>query len=256
MTEPERLPPTNEESEEELARMSLFEHLEELRSRILRSVVVLVLGFFVCFGFAKQIYRVLALPIEPYVDKLAFSRVQDPFMIYVKVALLAAVFLTSPFIMWQVWRFVSPGLYKRERRMAIPFVVLSSGFFIGGGMFGYFIAFPFAVEFLLGMGEQFEPVIMIGEYLSIQTMILLGLGVMFQLPIVIFLLAQIGVVTPGFLIRHFRWAVVIIFIVAAVITPTPDVINLCIVALPTIALYLLGVGAAWAVQRGKRKRGE
>ncbi len=253
MSQPEALPPAVAE-EEDLERMSLFEHLEELRSRILRSVVALVLGFFVCFAFAQQIYGILELPIKPYVEKLSFLRVTDPFMIYVKVAFLASIFLTSPFLMWQMWGFVSPGLYRKEKRMAVPFVFFGSAFFIGGGLFGYFIAFPYAVEFLLGIGSQFEAVITVDTYFSFLVMILLGLGLMFQLPMVIFMLAQIGFVTPAFLMRHFRWAVLIIFIVAAIITPTPDPFNLCVVALPTIALYLLGVGAAWLVQRGKRKK--
>ena len=249
MTEPHALPPVEEP--EELERMSLFEHLEELRRRILISLAAIVVGFFVCFAFAEEIYAFLARPITPHVEALAFSTVTSPFLVYVKVAALASVFLTSPIILWQVWGFIAPGLYRHEKSYALPFVFFGSSFFLAGGVFGYVIAFPYAVEFLLGMGEQFQPVIMVDSYLSFLITILLGLGMMFELPILIFMLSQLGVVSPRFLMRHFRWAVLIIFIVAAIITPTPDPVNLCVVAVPTILLYLLGVGASALARRGK-----
>ncbi|HVS63383.1 MAG TPA: twin-arginine translocase subunit TatC [Thermoanaerobaculia bacterium] len=242
---------------EELQRMTLLEHLEELRSRILRSLAALLVGFGVCFAFAKPIYNVLAQPVVPYIEggKLSFLRVTDPFIVYVKVALLAGVFLMSPFILYQVWKFVSPGLYSREKRYAMPFVFFGSSFFLAGGLFGYFVAVPFAVRFLiLEMGENFEPVITVDFWLNFLINVLLGLGLMFELPIMIFMLAMLGVVTPRFLLKHFRWAVLIIFVVAAVITPTPDVVNLCVVAIPTILLYLLGVAGAALAIRLRRKR--
>ena len=152
-------------------------------------------------------------------------------------------------VLYQFWRFVSPGLYRRERLYAVPFVFLGSFFFLAGGAFAYYVAFPFAVEFLIEMGEAFEPTITVTHYFGFLLLIMLGLGLMFELPIVIFFLAQIGIVTPRFLMRHFRWAVLGIFIIAALLTPTPDVVNLCIFALPTIGLYLLGVAAAALVGR-------
>jgi sec-independent protein translocase protein TatC len=229
--------------------MTLLEHLEELRRRILYTLAAVLVGFFACFAFAARIYDVLALPIKPFVPKLSFLKVTDPFIIYVKVAIVAALFLTSPFILYQVWRFVAPGLYRKEKRYAIPFIFFGSTFFLTGGLFGYFVAWPFAVDFLINLGGAFEPVITVDFYLNQLITVLLGLGVMFELPVFIFLLAQIGVVTPAFLMRHFRWAVLAIFLLAAVITPTPDVINLLVVALPTLVLYLLGVGAAYLAQR-------
>ena len=255
-----QLPPPRELARSEaddLPRMTLLEHLDELRSRILRSLAALVVGFGVCFAFAKPIYNALAKPVLPYVEggKLSFLRVTDPFIVYVKVALLAGVFLMSPFILYQVWRFVSPGLYARERRFALPFVFFGSSFFLAGGLFGYFIAVPFATRFLIEeMGENFEPVITVDFWLNFLINVLLGLGIMFELPILIFMLAMLGVVTPRFLLKHFRWAVLIIFLVAAIITPTPDIVNLCVVAIPTILLYLLGVGAAAFALRLRRKR--
>lgn len=232
---------------EDLPQMSLLAHLEELRRRLVRTILAVVVGFGACWAFAHPIFQFLAAPIYRYLpegSRLTFLGVTDPFILYVKVAALAGLFLTSPFVLYQVWAFVAPGLYRRERLYAGPFVVLGSLFFFAGGLFAYYVAFPFAVEFLLGMGEQFEPMITIERYFGFLLTVILGLGLMFELPIIIFLLARMGVVTPRFLMRNFRWAVLIIFIVAAVITPTPDVVNLCLFAVPTILLYLLGVGAA------------
>ncbi len=258
---PERLPAAKQgrkkrdEEEEELPRMTLLEHLDELRRRILRTLIVVFAAFFACFAFAGQIYELLAAPIQPHVDQLTFDGVTDPFVVQVKVALLAAVFVTSPYLVGQLWGFVSPGLYRREKRYAIPFIFFGSFFFIGGGAFGYFVALPFAAEFLVNMGlrSNWDADIRIERYLSFAINVLLGLAAMFQLPILIFMLSQLGIVTPRFLMRHFRWAVLIIIFISAAITPTTDVVNMTIVAGPTLLLYLLGVGAAALVQRRRRR---
>ena len=263
-SEPERLPPTqparrqSEEDEEELPRMTLLEHLDELRRRILRTLIVVVVAFFGCFFFAEEIYTLLARPIAPHIDQLVFDGVADPFIVQVKVALLAAVFVTSPYLVGQLWGFVAPGLYRREKRYAIPFIFFGSFFFLGGGAFGYLVALPFATEFLVEMGlnADWDADIRIERYFSFAVNVLLGLAIMFLLPIVIFMLSQLGIVTPRFLMRHFRWAVLIIIILSAAITPTPDAVNMTIVAGPTLLLYLLGVGASALVQRRRKKREE
>lgn len=242
---------------EELPAMTLLDHLEELRRRIVYSLIALGLGIAGAWGFREQIFAFLARPIQPYLPegrKLAFLAVTDPFTIYFKMSALVGLFAVSPFLIYQVYAFVAPGLYRRERRAAVPFVLCGTLFFLMGGYFAYRVAFPFAVEFLLGMGESFEAIITVQKYFGFLMTMVLGLGLMFELPIFLFLLATLGVVTPGFLLRHFRWAVLIIFTIAAIVTPTPDVVNLCIFALPTIGLYLLGVGAAWVVVRGKKRR--
>ncbi len=249
MSESER---ADAKSSEDLPRMSLMEHLEELRKRILWSIIAVVAGFLLCWAFAKQIAEFLARPIYrvlPEGERLIFLGLTDAFILYVKVALLAGVFLAAPVVLYQVWRFVAPGLYQRERGYAVPFIFFGTLFFVGGGMFAYFVAFPFAIEFLLQMGSAFEPQITVDRYYRFLLYIIFGLGLMFELPIVIFFLARVGVVTPRFLMRHFRWAVLIIFVMAAVVTPTPDVVNLLLFAMPTIVLYLLGVGAAALVGR-------
>lgn len=249
-------PGNSSASEEDLQRMSLLEHLEELRQRIFRSIIAVAVVFVFCWFFVERIAEFLAQPIYkalPEGSRLTFLGVTDPFIIYVKVAALMALFLASPFVLYQVWRFVAPGLYQRERRRAIPFIFFGSLFFIAGGAFAYYVAFPFAVDFLVGMGAAFQPMITVERYFRFLLYVILGLGLMFELPIIIFLLAQMGVVTPRFLIRHFRWAVLLIFVAAAFVTPTPDVVNLLMFALPTILLYLLGVGAAALVLRRKKK---
>jgi sec-independent protein translocase protein TatC len=242
---PERasLPPT----EEELDRMSLMQHLEELRKRIAWSLLGLAVAFMPCWIFHEQIVEWMSRPLHAYRPdlKLAFLEITAPFILYFKVTSLAAVFLASPFILYQFWQFVAPGLYRKEKMYAIPFIGSATFFFLAGGAFGYYVAFPSAVHFLLDMGRQFSPVITIDAYFSFLITVILGLGLMFELPIVILLLAAIGIVTPQFLLRQWRVAVIIIFIIAAIVTPTPDVVNLCIFAAPACALYFLGVAAAF-----------
>jgi sec-independent protein translocase protein TatC len=239
---------------EELPRMTLIQHLEELRNRILRSLLALAVGFGVCFFFAKPIFRFLQRPILDYLPegkKLVFLKVTDPFVLYMKVAALAGLFLVLPYVLFQVWRFIAPGLYRHEKRYSVPFIVFGSFFFLAGGVFAYYVAFPYAVQFLINVGEDFEPAITGPSYLSFLLTVILGMSLMFELPVFIFALSSIGVVSPRSLLRNFRWAVLIIVVIAAVITPTPDVFTLGVFAVPTIALYLLGVGAAALVQGQK-----
>jgi sec-independent protein translocase protein TatC len=238
-----RLPP----AEEELDRMSLMEHLEELRRRILWSILSLAIAFAPCWYFRELLVAFLSRPIHQIKPdlKLAFLGVTDPFILYFKVTGLAAVFLAAPFILYQLWQFVAPGLYRREKMYIVPFILSGTLFFLAGGAFGYYVAFPQAIRFLLEIGQQFEPVITIERYFSFLITVILGLGLMFELPIVVLLLAMIGIVSPQFLLRQWRVAVVLIFIVAAIVTPTPDIVNLCIFAVPACTLYFLGVAAAF-----------
>ncbi len=170
-------------------------------------------------------------------------------MLYINIALLAGVFVASPVILYQLWLFIAPGLYKHERRWVWPFVILSVLFFVGGGYFGYAVGFPMVAQFLVATGEDFMPVLKIDDYLDITSKLLLGMGLVFETPILIFFLARMGVVTEKWLLAKFRYAVLIIFIVAALITPTPDIPTQCAFALPMCALYLLGVGMAWVFKK-------
>jgi sec-independent protein translocase protein TatC len=246
---------------EELPRMSLIQHLEELRKRILWSLAFAGVAFFFCWNRREQIFSFLEGPIKkilPPGAKLVFMGITDPFILYFKVAGLAALFVASPFLLYQLWRFISPGLYRRERRYVLPFIFFGTLFFLSGGAFAYKIAFPYAAQYLIEVGSKFQPMLTIDRYFGLEMGIILGLGLMFELPIVIFTVCEIGLVTPRFLIKHFRYAVLIIFILSAILTPTPDVFNMCVFATPTLGLYLLGVGAAALAQlrRGRRQRRE
>jgi sec-independent protein translocase protein TatC len=230
--------------------MSLLEHLEELRRRIVVSAAAVGVAFLGCWALREPLAELLSRPIArllPQGSRLVFLGITDPFVLYFKMAALAALFVASPVVFYQVWRFVAPALYRSEKRYALPFVLLGTLFFAAGGVFAYAVAFPFAVEYLLDLGSAFQPVITADRYFRFLLYAILGLGLMFELPVLIALLARLGIVTPGFLLRNFRWAVLLIFVAAAVLTPTPDVVNLCLFAVPTIALYLLGTGAAWLV---------
>lgn len=241
---PELEPETGRRGEEELPRMTLLEHLEELRRRILISIVAVVIAFLACWAYAPRIFHWLERPILQFLpegEKLAFTALADPFLLYIKVALLAGVFVASPVILWQVWLFIRPGLYRHERRMAAPFLVFTTLFFVAGGYFGYRVAFPMVVRFLLGVGQEFRQVITIQSYFAMLSKILLGLGLVFELPILIFFLARLGLVTARGMLRVFRWAVLAVFVVAAVITPTPDIATQTVFAVPMLLLYLLGV---------------
>jgi sec-independent protein translocase protein TatC len=244
------------DEETDLPRMSFLEHLEELRRRILISVTAIIVAFAICWGFAPAIFRWLQEPVIhllPPGDKLAFTRLAAPFFLYMKVAVLAGVFAASPVVLWQLWRFISPGLYRRERMYAAPFIIFSTLFFVGGGYFGYRVVFPMAAGFFLEMGKDFQQVITIDDFFAIASKIILGMGLVFETPMLIFFLARLGIVTPQFLLRKFKYAVLIIFIIAAIITPTPDPVTQSALAVPMILLYLLGVGISMLF--GKKEEG-
>ncbi|MCP4897286.1 MAG: twin-arginine translocase subunit TatC [bacterium] len=236
------------ESDENLDRMSLLDHLDELRRRIMYSAIAVFLGFLGCWYLAPTIFHWLQQPILvalPEGEQLAFTDLAGPFLLYIKVAFLSALFLTSPFILSQVWFFIQPGLYTKERRLALPFIFFTSLFFVAGGYFGYRIAFPMVVKFLLSVGEDFKQVVTIQTYFSMMSKILIGLALVFEMPMLIFFLARLGIVSGRQLIKWFRWAVLAIFITAAIITPTPDIATQTVFAVPMIFLYLLGIGIAF-----------
>jgi sec-independent protein translocase protein TatC len=250
-------PNSPESREDELGRMPLLAHLRELRTRIFWSIAFTLLAFFPCWWKVELIFDFLEKPIKailPPGKKLAYMGITDPIILYLKVAGLAALFLASPFVLYQIWKFISPGLYKKERRFVLPFILFGTLFFLAGGAFAYKVAFPYAARFLIGMGSDFEPVLTIERYFGFEMGVIFGLGVIFELPILIYTVCEIGLVTPRFLIKHFRYAVLIIFIVSAILTPTPDVFSMCVFATPTLGLYLLGVGAAALSQMRKSRR--
>ena len=230
-------------------KMTFLEHLDELRVRLVHSVAALVVAFALCWNYHEPIFHFLTQPLrdhDPNV-KFIYTGPSEALILYMKMAFFVGIFVASPYVLWQVWSFIAPGLYPSEKKWALPFIGLGTLFFAGGAAFGHFYLFPITFQFLGGFGGtdmQFLP--KIDEYFSFYSWFLLGLGVVFQLPVVIFVLSRIGLVTAPFLLRQFKWAVLGSFIVAAVLTPTPDMVVQTTLALPMIGLYLLGVLVAWA----------
>jgi sec-independent protein translocase protein TatC len=240
--------------EAELPKMSFLDHLEELRKRLIVSFVALGVTFLACWNFADRIFGWIQAPLTKFLppgdQKLAYTRLTEPFFLYMKVAFFAAIFVASPILMWQVWRFISPGLYKRERRYAAPFIIFASLFFILGGYFGYHFILPGTCAFFVETGAKFKQMIKVDEYFSFASTIILATGAVFETPILIFFLARLGIVTPAFLMQKSKYAIVLSFVIAAIVTPTPDMVTQTFLAVPMIALYFLGVGVAYMF--GKR----
>ncbi len=236
--------------------MSFLEHLEELRKRLFRSVVAIAGAFALSLTYSRQILDFFLAPIRPFLgeQKPVFLELAEPFMLYMKVSFLVALFLASPFVLYQVWAFIRPGLYPRERHYALPFVVFATVFFLAGGAFGYYVGFPAACRFLLGMAQGFTPALRVSSLFSFESKIVLGMGLVFELPTVIYFLARLGLITAGYLWRNLKYAVLIIFVVAALITPTPDVVTQCLFAGPMIVLYLIGILVAHLFGRERAPR--
>ncbi len=245
----------DDDQERELPKMSFLDHLDELRKRLLVSIVALMAGFLVCWGYADKIYGYLQAPllkVLPPGDKLAYTRLTAPFILYMKVAFLAGIFLAAPVILLQLWLFIAPGLYKRERRLAAPFIIGATIFFVLGGYFGYRYLLPGMCGFFVETGKQFKQMITVDDYYSFSSTIILATGAVFETPILIFFLARLGIVTPAFLLQKFKYAVVLAFIISAIVTPTPDMMTQTSLALPMIGLYLIGVAVAYLF--GKKVR--
>jgi sec-independent protein translocase protein TatC len=227
--------------------MTFIEHLEELRWRLIWSIVSIGVAFGVCWVFAGDLYELASAPIRanPAVT-LSLARPQDIIGLNVKVTLVAALFLSAPFVLAQAWLFISPGLYPHERRYAVPFVLSTTVLFVTGGAFGYFVAFPLALQFLLGwiLESHIVPIIDAGEYFNLFFTIIVALGLVFQIPAVIFVLSRIGLVDARFLLMKLKYAVFGCVVVSAIVTPTTDPWNMMVIAVPMIVLYLVGIVVA------------
>jgi sec-independent protein translocase protein TatC len=250
-TDPER----DEDQGELHGQMSFLDHLEELRKRIINTLIAVGLAFLACYTFADDIFRIVSQPILAAHANLNMMSPTEGFNLQIKTSLVAAIFLSAPFILAQVWLFISPGLYKHERRYAAPFIFFSSILFVTGGLFGYFIAFPFAIQFLLQMGQDMglTMVISASEYYNLFIAIELGLGVVFEIPAVIFLLSRIGLVSAGFLLKNTKYAILLSFVLAAILTPSSDIPNMMVMAVPMIALYMLGIIVAFLFGKKRKK---
>ncbi|MBI1355602.1 MAG: twin-arginine translocase subunit TatC [Acidobacteria bacterium] len=248
----------DDEDEEGMARMSFLEHLEELRTRIVRSALGLLLAYVVALAAAPQLFTVFSSPFNraaaplPYDPPLTLTQItptEQFYLMYVKIPLLASIFLAAPWLMYQIWSFIAPGLYKRERRWAVPFIFSTATLFILGGLFCYFIALRFALAFLIGLGydQNVRPMISLESYYDMFFNLHIGLGLVFQMPIVIFFFTLLRITTPGFLMSNGRYAILIIFVIAAVITPTPDVTTMLTFAAPMVLLFYVGIAASYLI---------
>ncbi len=218
--------------------MTLVGHLEELRHRILISLAAISIGTCIAFWKIKPIVSYLARPV----GHLVFLSPTEAFMAYFKLAFFAGLFLASPVVLYQVWGFTSAGLNEKERRIFLFFLPFSIALFLGGAAFAFFIVIPWALKFLINFaGPEVLPVISISEYLSFITILTLIFGVVFELPIAIIILSKLGLVTPAFLSKNRKWAILIIFLAAAVLTPTPDAFTQILMAVPMIILYEISI---------------
>lgn len=235
--------------------MSFLEHLEELRIRLVRSMIALAAGFAACWGFSETIFHFIAGPLRrayPTVQFIATSPTET-FMLFMKMSFFAGIFLVAPFVLWQIWAFIAPGLYPHEKRYGLPFILFGAVFFIMGGAFGHYVLFPLTFSFLSQIGKNdvtFMP--KISEYFTFYSWFLLGIGLVFQLPVVIFVLARIGLVTAGFLLRQTKYAVLAAFVISALITPTGDVVTQSVLAVPIVGLYLIGIVVAFVFGRPRK----
>jgi sec-independent protein translocase protein TatC len=240
--------------------MSLLGHLEELRKRIVFSVLGVMGGFLLCWSFADRIFGLMQQPIlgvlrhHGIAGGLVYLNPTEPFNLYLEVALVAGLFAASPFVFYQLWLFIAPGLYRTEKRYVLPFLLATVGLFIAGGLFGYKMVYPASLDFLIGYGQRFQPMITIGEYTKLFVTITLGLGLIFEMPILVFFLALMRVITARWMWRNLQYSILVIFIIAAIVTPTADILNMCLFAAPMVALYAISMAVAWLVNATRERR--
>jgi sec-independent protein translocase protein TatC len=241
----------------ELPGMTLMEHLDELRKRLIRSVIYLLIGFAVAYVFHERLYGIVSRPMDMLQLPLNFTHPTDGLNLYLKTSLVGGAILASPFILYQLWLFIAPGMYTNEKRYVVPFMTATVSLFLAGAWFGYYWVLPGALKVLIGdFGKRFHPIITIEDYTNFFLAVILGLGVTFELPILIFFLSILGIVDAKFLLRHIRYAVLIIFVIAAIICPLPDPVSMCLFATPMLALYMVGVGVAYFFNPSRRKTNE
>lgn len=240
--------------------MTFFEHLEELRRRFFWIILWVALGFLLCFAYAEEILTILLQPLKnvlPPKSSLIATELTEAFVTSMKAALVAGIFLTSPLTFYQLWKFIAPGLYKEEKRVLIPIAFFSALCFVAGGIFGYYVVFPFGFDFLATYADKIITLMpTLDAYFSFSMWLLVAFGIIFELPLFIFFLAKLGVVTHKGLRKHQRWAILGAFILAAILTPTPDVINQCLMAGPIILLYEVGIWVAYFFGKKKDVIGE
>lgn len=232
---------------QDLKVMPFMEHLKELRTRLIHSLIAVAVGFGVAYGFSEQIFRILLLPllkVMPKDLKLVYTGLPEAFLVYMKVGLIGGLILAAPVVFYEIWKFIEPGLYQKERRYAIPFVLVASAFFAIGVTFAYFVVFPFGFQYFLSFSNDYiQPMISVKEFLGFSMKMLFAFGVVFELPVFAFFFSKVGLVTGQQLATFRRYAIVIIFIVAAILTP-PDIFSQSLMAVPLLFLYEVSIVVA------------
>ena len=233
-------------------------HLEELRKRLVVCAIGVGAGFVIAYIFAERLFQLLVAPLKavmPEGDQLIFTNLPEMFFAYIKVAFIAGIMAAAPLIFYQLWMFIAPGLYRKEKKMAIPFVISSTILFVGGALFGYFVVFPFGFKFFIGFSNEYVKALpSVKQYFSFSMKLLFAFGAVFELPVIIFFLSKMGIVTPQFLRQKRKYAILLTFALAAILTP-PDVITQCMMAGPLIVLYEIGILVSRVAQK-KKEGGE
>jgi sec-independent protein translocase protein TatC len=233
-------------------RMPFTGHLDELRTRLIRSFIAVAVGFAAAYGFKEKLFQILVHPLTTVMqsgDTLIFTNLPEAFFTYLKVSLLAGIMVASPVLLYQFWMFVAPGLYQKERRVLFPIIALSTLFFVGGALFGYFIVFPWGFKFFLGFAtETIRPMPSMKEYLSFSAKLLIAFGLCFELPLVLTGMARLGLVTVEMLKKNRKYALLIFFAGAAILTP-PDVVTQIMMAMPLMVLYEISIIGARIFRR-------
>lgn len=229
-------------------KLPFTEHLEELRKRFIICLVAVGIGFAASYAFSEQIFLLLSHPLikaMPEGSSFIFTGVTEAFFTYMKLAFFAGIFVASPVIIYQIWAFVAPGLYDKERGKILPFVFLAIIFFVGGTAFAYYVVFPSAFKFFLTYNTQYVKIMpSIGEYLSFSCLFLLGFGIVFEMPVFIICLARLGIINHAQLSKNRKYVILLIFVVSAILTPSPDVISQVLMAAPLLVLYEISIVVA------------
>jgi sec-independent protein translocase protein TatC len=246
--------------DDEGGRMSFFEHLVELRKRLINSALAIGVGMMIGIAVSNKVFAYMARPMlaalraAHFEDKLVYTSPTGAISLLINLGLYLGIVIASPVVLYQVWMFIAPGLYRHERRAMSAFVFSSLALFLCGIAFGYYVSLPYVLKFLIGFQGPFKPLISINEYFDLILVILLGLGLMFELPVLIFCLSLFGIVTPRFLWKNIRYAVLVITLLAAIVTPTPDATTMVLFMGVLLGLYFIGIGVSYMVVRKREKR--
>ncbi len=246
----------NEENHED-RKMSLTEHLIDLRKSLSRSLIAIGIGFGICYYYKDFIFDIVTRPLTRVLPKnsyLIYTGLTEAFFTYMKVAFFASLIITCPYVLYQIWKFIAPALHAKEKKYVVPFVISSTLLFVSGVLFGYFVALPPAFQFFVSFNNQYlQAMLSFKDYLSLFVTFLLGFGISFELPIFVFFLTKMGVVNAKMLSNQWRYAVLIIFIVAAILTPSPDAVSQILMAIPLMFLYVISIFVSKFAQKGKAK---